>query len=81
MEMTNKKPTQVDKVIEYVRRYGSITTLDAFLELGVSRLAARISEIEHDRGIPVRRTLVGVKNRAGDTVHVTSYSFEVPNDV
>lgn len=43
---------QKDMVLDYMREYGSITQLEALLELGVMRLASRINELakEHDIG-------------------------------
>lgn len=43
--MENKNPTQVDYILMYMREFGSITTFEAFTELGVARLGARISEM------------------------------------
>ena len=32
--------TQADRVLEYIQKFGSITTLQAFRDLGVTRLSA-----------------------------------------
>ena len=42
MSSRNERPKQVDRILDYMRRYGSITTLDAMLDLGILRLASRI---------------------------------------
>ena len=34
------KRTQADRVLEYIQKFGSITTLQAFRDLGVTRLSA-----------------------------------------
>ena len=31
-----KKKTQAERVLDYIKKYGSITTLDAFRDLGVT---------------------------------------------
>ena len=31
----NKRPTQCQRIIKYIEDFGSITTLEAFLQLGV----------------------------------------------
>lgn len=41
----NKRPTQVERIKKYIKDFGSITTLEAFTELGIVRLGARISEM------------------------------------
>ena len=43
--MNNSRPTQCDRIKKYIEDFGSITTLEAFTELGVVRLGARISEM------------------------------------
>lgn len=35
MSSRNERPKQVDRILDYMRRYGSITTLDAMLDLGI----------------------------------------------
>lgn len=37
--------TQAERVIEFIEKHGSITDLDAFSDLGVRRLSARIFEL------------------------------------
>ena len=49
------KRTQADRVLEYIKKFGSITTLQAFRDLGVTRLSARIFELR-DRGIIIDST-------------------------
>ena len=34
--------TQEDKVLQYMQDFGSITTWDAFTDLGITRLSAKI---------------------------------------
>ena len=35
MSSRNERPKQVDRILDYMRRYGSITTLDAMLDLSL----------------------------------------------
>lgn len=44
----NKRPTQVERIKKYIEDFGSITTLEAFTELGIVRLGA---SGEHGHGI------------------------------
>lgn len=42
-----KHKTQVEMVLEYMERYGSITPLEALIAIGSLRLSARIWDIKH----------------------------------
>lgn len=67
--------TQTQRIERHMREYGSITTLEAFTEYGVTRLSARIFDLRNS-GIPVAaRSEIG-KNRYGEPVHFTRYSLE-----
>jgi len=66
--------TQVDRILDYMNRFGSITHAEAVADLGVMRLAARISDIE-DLGYKVERSTEKGKNRYGEKTHYTRYSL------
>ena len=68
--------TQEQMVKEYMQEHGSITTLEAYTELGITRLAARISDLSRN-GEKIAREKVSVKNRYGENTHVTRYSLEM----
>ncbi len=68
------KRSQNDRVLDYMEEFGSITQLEAFADLGVSRLAARISDLK-DEGHIIKSELVKVKNRFGETSTVSRYSL------
>lgn len=67
--------TQKEKVKEYVKEYGSISTWEAFRDLGITRLASRICDLENE-GVQIVRKREAVKNRYGETTYITRYSFE-----
>ncbi|MBQ9228757.1 MAG: helix-turn-helix domain-containing protein [Eubacterium sp.] len=67
-----KKLTQNDRVIQYMRDFGSITTREAMLDLGCMRLASRIHELRRD-GFPIGDKLESAKNRYGETVSYKRY--------
>lgn len=69
-----KKPTQRQKVINYMKKYGSITTLDAIFDLGITRLAAVEHDLKKD-GYPIRSQLVTMKTQYGSKT-VSRYSFD-----
>ena len=64
--------TQVEKVVKYMNDFGSISTMEAFTELGITRLASRIHDITR-MGIEISKENVSGKNRYGETVHYTRY--------
>ena len=66
------KRTQADRVLAYIRTFGSITTLEAFRDLGVTRLSARIYELRA-RNINIDSTSVTSKNRYGESCTYAKY--------
>ncbi len=68
----NKRPTQCTRIIQYIKDFGSITTLEAFTELGVVRLGARISELRKS-GVAIIGKNETVKNRYGEPCHIKRY--------
>lgn len=71
----HRRPTQRQRVLDYMHDFGSITQHQASLDLGVSRLASRISELKK-MGIPIVSEFEPVKNRYGETCHVKRYRVE-----
>lgn len=52
--------------------FGSITTLEAFVDIGESRLSARIFELK-EKGVNIFAESVSVKNRYGEKRMVKKY--------
>ena len=68
------KVTLTQRVMQYMEEEGSITSLDAFRELGVTRLAAIIFNLK-EQGVPIKtETMYGI-NRWGDEVRFAKYSL------
>lgn len=67
--------TQRERVLEYIRKHGSISSMEAFHELGVTRLASRISDLSRKEGYVFRRKYEKKKNRFGQPVHYMRYSL------
>ena len=67
--------TQCEKIVEYIREFGSITTMEAFTDLGITRLASRIHDLQSE-GFNIDREIVKGKNRYGETIHYMRYSFK-----
>ena len=70
----NSRPSQVERVLAYIKEFGAITTLDAFRDLGITRLSARIYEIK-ELGYQVETERITSKNRFNETVHYLKYSL------
>lgn len=68
------KTSQCDKIIDYMQKHGGITQLDAYLDIGCWRLASRISDLKN-RGYAIKREMIKVKNRYGESVPVAKYSL------
>ena len=77
MELNNL--TQVERVMLYMQKHGSITQFEAMNDLGVMRLASRISDIKKS-GTPVYKKSIKVKNRFNEEATVTRYSLDNMED-
>jgi hypothetical protein len=66
--------TQCERIVAYIHEYGSITTMQAFTDLGIARLASRIHDLQ-DMGYQITRESIQVKNRYGEAVRCTRYSL------
>lgn len=71
----NTKPTQCERVLAYIKDFGSITQFEALQDLGIMRLASRISELKK-RGEPIKTTQKAVKNRFGEKCFIAEYSLD-----
>ena len=68
------KLTQRQLILNYIEDFGSITPMEAFSDLGITKLATRISEMRKD-GMQFKIDSVKSTNRYGKTVHFSKYSF------
>ena len=73
--MGKYKTTQHDRVLQYMKDFGSITTLDAFRDLGITKLTTRISEMRR-MGMAIIGTPETVENRYGDKCHINRYTLK-----
>lgn len=71
---SNSRPSQTQRILDYMEEFGSITQYEALKDLGVMRLASRISELRKD-GYIINSRMEGVKNRYGETCRVKRYSL------
>ena len=70
------KITQKELVLEYLKKNHKITDREAYMEFGIRRLAARVSEIR-EIGYPVKTVLVTKPNRYGKNTTFAEYHLEV----
>lgn len=65
---------QEQRVFDYMLEHGGITVLEAFTEIGVTRLSARLVGLKK-KGVNIRKERLRVKNRYGETCSVCRYSI------
>ena len=70
-----KKMTQCDRIIDHMRKYGSITSMEAINSFGCTRLPARISDIKK-QGYAVVKEMETGKNRYGEKTSYARYRLE-----
>lgn len=71
MEKIKLSKTQ-QRVFDYMLEFGSITSLQAFVDLGESRLSAVIFELKK-KGVTISGETKSVKNRFGETRYIKEY--------
>ena len=69
------KATQGQRVLDYMERFGSITQLEALKDLGVMRLASRISDLKR-QGYPILSKMETVKNRYDENCYIKRYYIQ-----
>ena len=67
--------TQKELIIQYMNDFGSITPVQAMKDLGVMRLAARISDLEAE-GWNIEHERESGKNRYGEKVSYARYRLK-----
>lgn len=68
--------TQKERIVKYMDDFGSISTMEAFTQLGITRLASRIHELTRN-GLAIKKEMVSSKNRYGEEVYYVRYSKAV----
>ena len=74
MEKKNeiKLTKRLQRVFDYMMEFGSITSLQAFVDLGETRLSGAIYELKK-KNVHIACEDVNVKNRYGEKRRVTKY--------
>ena len=66
--------TQHELILKYIEDFGSITPQQAYSDLGITKLATRISEMRK-KGTEFKIEMLKGKNRYGKTTRYARYSF------
>ena len=66
--------SQKKMVLDYIHEFGSITPLDAFRDLGITRLSAIVFRLK-DEGHDINKAIEIGKNRFGNRTRYARYSF------
>lgn len=66
--------TQKEAIIKYLDDFGSISSMEAFADLGITRLAARISDLKKD-GLRFNVSTIKSVSRYGKAVYFARYSL------
>jgi len=66
------KTNQRQKILNYIKKWGSITSYQAYMDLGITQLATRISELKEE-GYTFTHEWVTKKNRDGAIVSFKKY--------
>lgn len=67
--------TQKERIIEYIRQCGSITSWEAYQDLGIMQLGARIDQLKKE-GYEFRTEWEKKKNRFGEDVAFKRYYLD-----
>lgn len=68
------------RIYQYMALHNGITQAEAFLELGVGRLGARIWDIKNV-GVPIQTEMIKVTKKDGSSAWVAKYSIAREGDV
>ena len=69
------KPTQNERVLQYMIDFGSITQLEALQNFGCMRLASRISDLRK-KGYHIESKMVHDKNRYDEKISYARYNLK-----
>lgn len=65
---------QTDLILLHMKKFGSITHLEAESEYGIARLASRINDLRK-QGVAIKSEMVTGKNRRNEPTHFARYSL------
>ena len=66
------KITQKDRILEYIRKFGSISSFEAYADLGITQLGARIDQLKKE-GYEFKTEWERKTNRYGEKTDYKRY--------
>ena len=66
------KTTQKDRILEYIRNFGSISSFEAYANLGITQLGARIDQLKKE-GYEFKTEWESNTNRFGEKTDYKRY--------
>jgi len=69
-----QKTTQKEMILKYLHDFGSISSWDAYADLGITQLGARIFELK-EKGYIFKKERVKKMNRYGKEIAFDKYSL------
>lgn len=69
---------QKERILRHIDDYGSITTMEAYNEYGITRLPSRVFELR-EMGFPIVGERETALNRYGEKVSYSRYRMEAGN--
>lgn len=67
--------TQCEQVLQHMKEHGSISSIEAFFNYGITRLSARIWELKRD-GYDIETDLVTIKSEKGAKKQYARYKIK-----
>jgi hypothetical protein len=67
--------TQKEAVLQYIEEKGSITPIQAFADLGITKLATVVSNLRLKDGVEIKKESINVNTRYGKT---TTKRYSLP---
>lgn len=64
--------TQKEKIIEHIKKNGSITSYEAYLDLGITQLGARLDQLKKE-GFEFETEWITKKNKDGAIINYKKY--------
>lgn len=65
--------TQHEEIYQYLVEHGSITPMEAWSKLRITKLSTRIGEMERNKGVEFDKKLIVSKNRHGKSMKFMRY--------
>jgi hypothetical protein len=73
--MSKKKTTQAGRVLAYIEEFGSISRVEAMMDISVANLTAVIDIIRNKLGKNIVTNRIKTKNRYGESVSYARYTI------